>query len=249
MLSKYITINDLVFLVISFIYVGAILISNNTISYLMLTGFALINLVLFKKINSRLIILFCLTIIPGLLVIFIVASLFANPGYSYNHSNNPLIHDAYWQLWGINVSTTNVYIALNLVTRTATLAVCSFVFIAHINVERVILCAMKQLHLPVKIGYAILAMNNALGFLRDEFLRIRSVYKIRFRKKLGLHKLLYPLLISASRYAAICGMSLVTRNLNNKKTFVVKCRAWQLTDSLVLAANCCLVILMSAYSN
>ena len=54
--------------------------------------------------------------------------------------------------------------------------------------------------------------------------------------------MLYPLLISASRYSSTCGMSLETRGLNDNKTFIVKCEKWQLADTIVLLTNVGMIV-------
>ena len=210
MLKK--SINDITLFILSFIYIGGILLSNNALTDIYLTLFAISNLILFKKINYKYVVIFILSILPSLVIMFIVAMLFSKT----------------------NLGITN---GINITMRVFSLSLVSFMFILHIDIEKMIICAMKQYKLPVKIGYAILILNNSFKFLKQEFVRIQTAYKMRFKKRMGIYKTIYPLLISAIRYATICGMSLDGRGLNDNKTYVTKCEKWHIVNTGVLLVN------------
>jgi energy-coupling factor transporter transmembrane protein EcfT len=235
-----ITVHDVVFLLLSFICVTNILIRDNITIYSLICLLALCNIILFKQVKYKYIGWFLLTIIPGLLVMFVVAIIFSR----HNTGEYVVIDLLHYQA---KIYRTNLIDALSITLRVLSLSICSFIFILHIDIENLTICAMKNLHLPVKFGYAILVVRHAFKFLQQEALRISTVYKIRYCKRISLYRILLPVIISATRYANTCGISLETRGLNDEKTFITKCAHLQLKDIVVLVTNLILIILLNYF--
>lgn len=237
MCLKKFYVNDFVLLFLSFLYVFTLLLTDNAQLSLFLSFLALLNVALFRELKIKYLLFFLLTIFPGLLVIFIVSTVF-----SKIPENSDAINSL-WKIGGIKIYAINLDTAIKMVVRTFSLSLCSFVFILHIHFEKAALCAMKTLHLPVKIGYPIIAMSNAFKVLSAEFSRIRMAYRLRFGNNIHVFKMIYPLLISASRYASVCAMSLEARGLNENKTFLTECTPWHFFDSFIVVINVIIVAL------
>ncbi len=136
----------------------------------------------------------------------------------------------------IYANGNSLEVAVQVAIRMISLFACSTIPILHLNFNDITIFAMRKLHCPVKLGYAILMIDNAFRFLYKEFLRIRLAYKMRFVKNINI-AVLYTLVISAIRYASISAMSLSIRNLNDKKTFVNPGIIWNISDTILLSIN------------
>ena len=179
----------------------------------------LINVLLMRTLKVKYLIIFSFCMLPTTIGMFITALIFSTnysvPIFTYR----------------------NLEIPLALAMRTFCIAWVSFVFIIHINFTNSVLYAMQYLKLPVKIGYALFAMINAITHIKAEFFRIRIAQKMRAISSINPLNIIYPLLISASRYAYVCGISLEARGLNAQKSFVRQSPRWRKCDSIILIIN------------
>lgn len=219
--------HDLLLLVLSSLFITCIFVSNNIDMYLIICGLSLVNVVCMRSIKLKYLIVFSLCMLPTTIGTFVAALLFAKtPNTSF-------------------VMSEILDIPLTLALRTFCIAWVSFIFIIHINFTNSILYAMQCLKLPIKIGYALLAMINAMTHIKQEFSRIHIAQKMRGISSLNPLHILYPLMISASKYAYVCGISLEARGLNPHKTFIHQTKKWHLLDSLILLLNILLILLMN----
>ena len=88
-----------------------------------------------------------------------------------------------------------------------------------IDYTKVILHLIVHKGLRAFFGYPILLAMNSITLFKDEFERIRINAKLRelpFKDRLALF---FPLLVFAIRHSQRGALSLVTRGLNNKKSF------------------------------
>ncbi|MBN2461445.1 MAG: hypothetical protein JXB60_07540 [Candidatus Cloacimonetes bacterium] len=227
--------NDLLILILAFLYLLPVLLSANWILNLFLLVIALLNLILLRHINFRLFIYFLLLLIIPVISVFITALI-----YSRGAENTPII--AYFA--GLPIRELAWQNAVFLSSRTFALTTISFVFLLGIKYDRLVLSLMQNLKLPVSVGYALLTTFNAFVYLSSDYGRIREAYRMRFLHKRSFLRTLFPMLVSAGRYAYFAGLSLECRGLNSRKTFR-ESYPWQHKDtSLLLGIIALLAILM-----
>ena len=230
--------NDILLLILSCIFVTYIFISNNIHIYVGLCILSLVNILLMRNIKIKYLLIFSICMLPTTIGMFVSALIFAKS------SSGTII-----SFWGMDFTSNNLELAINLSLRTFCLSWVSFLFIIHVNFTNCVLYAMQYLKLPVKIGYALLAMINAMAYIKQEFIRIRIAQKMRGLAQYNLLHLMYPLMISASRYAYVCGISLESRGLNSDKSFVRQVASWKNSDSLILLINILIIsLLLSLYN-
>ncbi len=228
--------NDILLLILSCIFVTCIFIAHNIYVYIGFCILSLANILLMRNIKIKYLLVFSIYMLPTTIGMFISALIFAKS------SSGAIIN-----FWGMNFIANNLELAINLALRTFCLAWVSFLFIIHVNFTHCVLYAMQYLKLPVKIGYALLAMINAMAYIKQEFIRIRIAQKMRGLPQYNPLHLMYPLMISASRYAYVCGISLESRGLNSDKSFVRQVTSWKYSDSLILLINILIISVITFY--
>lgn len=227
-------INDLTFFLLAFLYLFAVLFSNNEVFNLVLLLVAFVNVIIFRKIRFDHLLFFIL-----LLLIPIISVFFTTILYTKGAESSILIT----QILGISVYSAALENAIYLSSRAFSLSTISFFFVLVIKFDVLIFSLMQNLKLPVPIGYSLLSAFNALEQMKNEFFRIRTTYLMRFQKKRFPLFLIIPLLVSASRYAYYAGLSLESRGLHNKKTYIVKYPlSWQ--DFIVILINICEIVIL-----
>lgn len=220
-------VNDLLFLFMAFLYLIPIFISENIYLNISILILAFLNILFLRKINFKYLLYFLLIIILPTLSVFITVLI-----YTKGADATPVI--GYFLGFGIReLALEN---ALFLSVRAFSLSMVSFLFLLAIQYDALVFSLMQNIKLPVSIGYSLLATFNAFKYMKDEFLRIQLAYKMRFLKRRFPLSLIFPILVSASRYAHYAGLSLESRGLNNKKTFS-EFHYWKKKDSLVLFIN------------
>jgi energy-coupling factor transporter transmembrane protein EcfT len=88
-----------------------------------------------------------------------------------------------------------------------------------IDYSQVILYLMQRYRFPVKVGYSMIIALNSVSHLKKEYERIMINFKLRRISKIKQVYFLVPLIIFAFRYADRSALSLVTRNINQDKTY------------------------------
>ena len=126
---------------------------------------------------------------------------------------------------------------LNLVLRMLAISISSILLFAAINFEELILYFMQRCRLPVILGYPLISAINTFKNFKDEYIRVNNAYLMRYAKRFTSYKIIYPLLISATRYAFSNGLSMQCRGLNKDKTFVTQVICWQIKDSIYILIN------------
>jgi energy-coupling factor transporter transmembrane protein EcfT len=212
-------INGFTLFILAFIYLISILVNPTwyTNWYIVLLSF--INIYIFTSLNKRnikLLLIIIVSLVPIAIATFLTTVIFTKQHLDLNAA---------------------YLLGIQLVSRMYVLVISSAVMFSAINFEQLILYAMQRLHLPVMIGYALLSAINALKHFEVEAMRIRNAYLMRFASKRLSITMLYPLLVSAARYAFHQGVSMENRGLNANKTFVRQVQSWGTTDTLVIILN------------
>ncbi len=88
-----------------------------------------------------------------------------------------------------------------------------------VNHSKVILYLMVDKRLKLSWGYPILLSINSISLFKDEFERIKINAKIRNLPFLDRLNILFPLLVFAIRHSQRGALSLVTRGLDENKSF------------------------------
>lgn len=164
------------------------------------------NLPLFsRKLQFKRLVIFSLFLLPAL------SAMFAG---SYFYGQVPEHVQSLQQ----NGATKN-QLALLLCLRLYALAIISFAFTLHMPRLRLIYNLLQQRLLPLNIGFALIAVNNAISYLKQEFYRIQIAYQMRFQKRSYSPRIILPLLIAAARYAQQLSLSMQIRGLNNQRSY------------------------------
>lgn len=95
-----------------------------------------------------------------------------------------------------------------------------WIYIVSLDFEEIIFFLLQKKFIGVKIGYSLLAILNSFVFMKEEYQRIQIAYMMRYGKKSYNLLVLFTLLVSASRYANNISLSLHSRGLNDKKTYI-----------------------------
>ena len=209
--NKYMTPHNLVFLFLSIAALLLIIIADSVYVNTVIIVFTLLNLLICGKLNIKLF---------GLALVFLL----------------PLCVSLYIA-WALFTSDNNLDLITHLISRTATLTISSIMFASAIDFEELIFYFMQRLKLTVAIGYPLLSAVNAFKNFKDEYHRIANASLMRYGDRRAALKILYPMLISATRYAFHNGLSMECRGLNNNKTFIHQVTLWSYKDSLFFIVN------------
>lgn len=122
-------------------------------------------------------------------------------------------------LLGLKWSYGDILIAVSLCLRILTVAAWSASFVITTNPVDFILSLMKYLHLPYKIGYAVLAAYRFLPTFKDELMSIRFAHEVRgvedkkgFLSKItSFKRYLIPMLATAVRRGERISFAMETR--------------------------------------
>lgn len=191
---------------IPIISIVAIFNSNSNLCYPLILFVSITPLLIGKRKLSYIpILIFAISLLPGLLGYFLASKYF---------SNNDL-------------DTT-----INLCIRLFSLSLVSFIYVINLPSEQLIIELMQRKLISIKIGFALLATNNALSSLKHEFSKIQTSYKMRFGKRCLSPKIALPLLVAASRYAHNISISLHSRGISNNHTFRQAKISWTNFDNI-----------------
>lgn len=229
------SINELSIFFTAMIYLIPLLISNSWEINLLLLGLALINLIFQRKINIKLVGYFILIMLLPLSSLFITVLL-----YTKEASNTVIIGN----IIGFPIYKLAMDNAIYLTTRAFSMSMISFIFLVSIRYDALVFSLMQILKLSPSIGYSLLATFNAFHYMEDEFIRIRSAWKNRFCKNKFPLSLIFPVLVSASRYAYHAGLSLECRGLNKKKSYL-EIYMWTFKDTLFIILNMIEIIIIN----
>ncbi len=174
-----------------------------------IAGLGIIQTILLRKINYKILAIFLLFIIIPTLSVFITVILHGDVEVGTKQVF----------LRFINTSKEAIELATYLSVRSVSLSVLSVVAVLGVKYERLVISMMQNVKLPVIIGYPLIAAFNAFFHLKIEFERIVMITKMRKGKKINPFLLLFPLLVSTIRYANQIGLSLESRGLNKNKSF------------------------------
>lgn len=229
-------INDLAVFILTFAYTVAVLLAKTWSGCVFWLILSMVQLQLTSRIRWKYVIIFSLLlIIPGI-------SLFIT---SYLHLKETVTGSSR-QIFGFVFDNYRLQTSLYLMIRANVLSIISFSFLTAIRYDRLIYSLIQNLGFPVSWGYALLAAFNAVGKLREEFLRIRQAINMRFSRKPLFYFYIIPLLVSATRYSQQAAISLQTRGLNQKKSFIIRAEM-EIIDYVYLAVNIAGIILAGRY--
>ena len=215
---------DIVLLYISLLYIMSILFMSSIKIDLLLDLLAFLN-ILFLCNPVR----YSLIVKLSLITIVLSSILFFTTLFFYNKNNTDF---------------TPQHLAWMIAIRRFSLSFCSYIFILHVNLKKLLYFLLQKFRLPVNFGYSLLVLENAVYYIKQEFIYVRQIYRMRFKKDIKWYTILYNLLVMASRYAVVCSLSLVSRGLSKYKTFVHLPDSYQYTDMLVILLNTISVIII-----
>lgn len=138
---------------------------------------------------------------------------------------------------------------ITLVLRLFCLSIISFTYIIHLHSEQLILEFMKRRIISSKVGFALIATNNAFIALHKEFNKIQISYQMRFGKKFISPSIVIPLLVAASRYAHNISISLYSRGIMAQRTFYTSKISWYIFDSICTIFMTATIILVARLSH
>jgi energy-coupling factor transporter transmembrane protein EcfT len=219
--------NDLLIFFIALIYIFPVFVSENLTLNFAIVVLALLNAVILRKIRFRYLIVFVLLLIPVQLSVFLTTAL-----YSRGVESTPVVIE----IFSVAVRRKALDNAVFITARTFILSVTSFIFLLGINFENLVTSLMQNLRLNPVIGFSILAAVNAFKYMKDEFVRIQTAYRMRSQNGKFFIFLFFPLMVSASRYAFYAALSMESRGLSEKRTFL-KDLKWKTRDTIYLLFN------------
>lgn len=206
-----IAIHDLYLIILALAYLAIIILNQNIAFYWIILACGFLNISMFRRVKYKLLFVLTLWLIPLAIAIVITSYFF--------------------------VKTTFDTSVIRLFSRNVSLTLTTVMISSAIDFEQLLLYLMQRRVLPVKLGYPLLAMMNSLSFLLAEFKRIKDAYLMRFGSKKYSIRMLYPVLVSAARYAFVAGISLESRGLNQHKTYVRPVRSFKLSETIYLITN------------
>ncbi len=207
-------VNDLVLFFLTFAYTLAVLLSQTWTVCLFWTVLSILQLQIAGRIRWKYVLFFILLLVVPSLSLLITSYLHLKGGIS----GQPVI------ILGKTFDNYKLQISLYLMIRSWSLSVISFTYLTAIRYDRLIYSLIQNLGFPVSWGYALLVSFNAVGNLRGELERIRQAAMMRFMKKPLFYFYIIPLLVSATRYSQQAAMSIQTRGLNQKKSFIISAK-------------------------
>lgn len=216
------------FIILQILGLAATFLCNSLHGYLLIITIMFINLVILvrSQLKVKVLFWFSLSLAPALIAMFISSYLFARHA---DLANLITVQD-----------NTILMQSLTLTLRLFTLSLVSFAFMYHMPKEITIQNLMQYRLISVRIGFSLLAVFNAVDYLKSEFARIQIAYQMRYKKRYLSPKIILPLLIAAARYAHSLSISMHSRGLNPNRTYLTERMDFRLTDLLV-----CVVTLMS----
>jgi energy-coupling factor transporter transmembrane protein EcfT len=229
--------NSLLFLLLAFLYLIPVLGADNTNLTLSMAILAFINVIFLAKINFKYLFLFLILLLLPLISVFFTTILYVKT------VGEPRI---LYEIGTLKITESAWQNAMYLTSRSFSLSFVSFVFILAINSVELVFSLMQNAKLSVNIGYPMMATFLAFENLKDEFQRIQTANSMRFRKKIPLFQMLVPLLVNASRHAYQVGLSLESRGLQARKTFIER-YPWQRKDTIALFINLVQILIMILY--
>lgn len=127
---------------------------------------------------------------------------------------------------GLKWSCQDILISLSLCFRILAVAACSASFVITTNPVDFILSLIKYLHLPYKIGYAVLAAYRFLPSFKEELTTIQFAHEVRgvegrggfLNKFSSLKRYLIPMLATAVRKGERMSFAMETRAFGAHKT-------------------------------
>lgn len=209
-MPRYI-VNDFILLLLTFIYTVAVLFAPTSEFCLLWLFLSLFQLIIAGKIKWKYLGIFTLIMIIPSIAQFITG---------YMHLD--ISSSAKISLFGFKLYQEKFNLSLYLVVRAFSLSLISFAYLTAIRYDRLIYSLIQNLKFPVKFGYALMASFNALGNLQEEFFRIRIAARLRFSRQPLFYFYIIPLLVSATRYSQQAAVSMQTRGLSEKKSFLIE---------------------------
>lgn len=124
-----------------------------------------------------------------------------------------------YHFFQIDIYKAALFSALNTMARLFLVSLISMASGAVINYSKVVLYLIVHKGLKLFWGYPILLAMNSIALFKVELERIRINAKLRGLPWLDQLSLFFPLLVFAIRHSQRGALSLVTRGLNEEKSF------------------------------
>ena len=211
------SLHNLGYLILSIFFLFVIILANSMYMNIVVIVLTICNLIILGKINYKVLLMILIFLIPISLSFYVAGVFF--------------------------VKANSLKITEILIIRTLALSISGVLLMVAIDFEELILYFMQKFKLPPILGYPLLSAVNAFKNLKEEYLRINNAYLMRYGRRAVTIKIIFPLLLSATRYAFHNGLSMECRGLNKNKTFIHRAQSWQLNDSIIIVCNILCVIL------
>lgn len=204
-------LNNLTYIILSLLYFLVIVFGDSISIYLTVIGLTYLHLIIFNKFKLKIFLITFLLTIPTGLSFYLATSVFA--------------------------TKDSLDLAISLTARVSAITISSIMLVSAVDFEELLLFLMQNFRLPVVIGYPFLSAVNALKNLKNEYIRIKNAYLIRYGANKYSIAILYPMLISATRYAYHNGLSMECRGLNSNKTYIHKTKKITYIDVWIIGIN------------
>lgn len=216
--------NELTILWMAFIFISPILFSNNSVVHISLLVCSQVFLLFHRVPNQKLFYKLLLFLIIPTISVFISALV-----NTAGMKETPIL----WSGSIITVYEKGWDNAIHLTIRSLCMSIISLSYVLSLKYDKLVYALMQNLKLSPNIGFSLLASFNAFYHLKEDFIRIRLINRMRFGKRVNSFKILFPLLVGAGRYAAQAGLSLDSRGINRDRTYY-EITTWKLIDTLLL---------------
>lgn len=228
-------VHPYLFIIVPVIGIIGIFCSASLPAYSLILLLMFANLAVFsRKLQFKRLAIFSLLLLPALTAMFAGSYFFGQVPEHVHSLQSEMV--------------TKNQLALLLCLRLYTLAIISFAFTLHMPRLRLIYNLLQQRLLPLNIGFALIAVNNALSYLKQEFFRIQIAYQMRFQKRSYSPRIILPLLIAAARYAQQLALSMQIRGLNKERSYYLCRDKISAKDFRLLLLNLLIMLVILHYN-
>ncbi|MBN2830428.1 MAG: hypothetical protein JXR56_08925 [Candidatus Cloacimonetes bacterium] len=226
--------NELAVLLMAFIFIIPIFAGTSIRLYLMMLILSQLFLLFHRVPNQKLFYKLLLFLLIPAISVFISALI-----NTEGMKESPII----WENRYLTLYTKGWDNAIHLTLRSFCMSVISLSYVLSIKYDKLVYSLMQNLKLSTNIGFSLLASFNAFYHLKDDFVRIRLLNRMRFGKRVNPFRMLFPLLVGAGRYASQAGLSLESRGINKQRTYLVSV-PWKAIDTALLTSAFFMVLLI-----
>ncbi len=207
---KYLTyIHPLAKLFISLTFIFPIFLSSNLIPSISFLALTLLTILIMDTPKIKGFILTFIAMFPVGISIFLLNAIngkFTTGYIVFTILNHPIYMN-------------NIKIGISLGFRSFALGFISISWVLIIDFNRVIQGMMQTFNLNPKIGFSLFTGVNAIPYLKDELIRVKTIKKLRCIKRPMILPIALNILAQAVRFSERASLSMISKNLTDKRTF------------------------------